>query len=118
MSNPTSKRRNRAFIKQQRRCYYCTALMWLRKPDEFAKEHRLTRHIAFRFQCTAEHLVPRHAGGVDDAGNIVAACWFCNVTRHRRRSHLASERFRKFVRGRLRHLRWHPTNTRHLLEGF
>jgi 5-methylcytosine-specific restriction endonuclease McrA len=32
--------------------------------------------------CTADHLVPRYAGGKTVAGNIVAACRVCNNGRH------------------------------------
>jgi 5-methylcytosine-specific restriction endonuclease McrA len=32
--------------------------------------------------CTADHLVPEHAGGKTEMGNIVAACRECNNGRH------------------------------------
>jgi hypothetical protein len=32
--------------------------------------------------CTADHLVPRYAGGRTVAGNIVAACRACNNARN------------------------------------
>jgi 5-methylcytosine-specific restriction endonuclease McrA len=32
--------------------------------------------------CTADHLVPRYAGGKTVAGNIVAACRACNNARN------------------------------------
>ena len=32
--------------------------------------------------CSADHLVPRHDGGMTEPGNIVAACRKCNSERH------------------------------------
>lgn len=37
--------------------------------------------------CSTEHLIPRHAGGPDDARNIRAACVRCNQARKLRSKH-------------------------------
>jgi len=116
MLNPTTKHRNRAFNNQQRRCYYCTALMWLRKPTKFAVQHCIGIGEIARFQCTAEHLVARQTGGTNRSQNIVAACWFCNAMRHRRPTPLDHDDYRVLVRKRVKRLKWHPTKFRHLLQ--
>jgi hypothetical protein len=116
MSKPFSKHRNRAFTKQQRRCYYCTALMWLREPTEFAVSYGVGSGDVARFKCTAEHLVARQDGGTNQKQNIVAACWFCNATRHRRPTPPPHDAYRILVRKRVKRLKWHPTKFRHLLQ--
>jgi len=50
-----------------------------------ARSYRLTLRQAKSFRCTAEHLMAKRDGGSDDQENIVAACWVCNHTRHRRK---------------------------------
>lgn len=41
-----------------------------------------TRQAAW-LQCTAEHLRAEHVGGTASRSNIVAACKYCNLHRHR-----------------------------------
>lgn len=116
MSNSFTKHRAHAFTNQDGRCYYCTARMWLQKSAEFATKHGVSEREAARFQCTAEHLVARQDGGTNQPQNIVAACRFCNVTRHRRLSPLPSDRYRSLVSRRLNCLKWHPAKFRFLLQ--
>jgi len=59
-----------AYHKQLGRCYWCRCKL-LTDVEE--------THPRF---CTADHLVPLHAGGKTVAGNIVAACRVCNNGRH------------------------------------
>lgn len=115
MSNSISKLRSDAFLRQHGRCFYCTAAMWLGSPDAFARTYRIPLGDAARFRCTAEHLVPRQEGGRNTASNIVAACQFCNATRHRRRKALSPALYRIRVRHRLGMYRWHPGRVHHLL---
>ena len=62
--------RTAACRKQLGRCYWCNCI--LRTDVE-------PTHPQF---CTADHLIPLHAGGKTVAGNIVAACRVCNNGRH------------------------------------
>ena len=68
---------------QKYRCWYCEFPIWENDQAAFAKMHGLTFDQASRFKCTAEHLVARSDGGPDTPKNIVAACLFCNRTRHK-----------------------------------
>src|SRR5215471_20078436 len=62
--------RTAACRKQLGRCYWCNCI--LRTDVE-------PTHPQF---CTADHLIPLHAGSKTVAGNIVAACRVCNNGRH------------------------------------
>lgn len=108
------KNRLIAFIKQNHRCYYCNFPMWLRHQSELLLLIDIKTNLA-RLQCTAEHLVPRQDGGTNAASNIVAACRFCNQGRHRQLRLLTPQRYRDFVRGRIRKGKWHPSNFRLIL---
>ncbi|MEY8095817.1 HNH endonuclease [Falsihalocynthiibacter sp. S25ZX9] len=57
-------------------------------------------------RCTAEHLLPRSEGGGNAAENIVAACWYCNTARHRRKYPPSPEAHRTRVRRRMAAGRW------------
>ncbi len=101
-----TKQRRTAFLAQDGRCYYCAQPMWLNDCVAFAKRHGLSIKQARQFQCTAEHLRPRSAGGTLRLSNIAAACWYCN--RHRGcRSDLAS--FRQRVQTRCSAGKWHSS---------
>ena len=76
MSRNLLKNRAQAFKRQDGRCFYCSAEMWLGSPGDFMDRHKLSKRGAARFQCTAEHLTARQDGGNDSKGNIVAACLF------------------------------------------
>jgi 5-methylcytosine-specific restriction endonuclease McrA len=60
--------------------------MWQEGKKKFAEKYGISELAATRFQCTAEHLKARSDGGSNDTNNIVAACYFCNHTRHTRKN--------------------------------
>lgn len=95
-----------AFERQQGRCHYCQQIMWLGEPGAFVRKHGCGARAAQQRRCTAEHLVARQDGGKDTAENVVAACRFCNATRHRRRRPLPAPAYRKLVRRRMRQGHW------------
>jgi hypothetical protein len=66
--------RKEAFLRQKGACYWCGGQM-------VASNGARTDDRNPRL-CTAEHLVPRHAGGITEPSNIVAACKKCNCERH------------------------------------
>jgi 5-methylcytosine-specific restriction endonuclease McrA len=74
--------RANAFARQNGQCFYCSSPMWLADHVAFATRYRITKHQALLFRCTGEHLQERQSGGNDSASNVVAACHFCNRTRH------------------------------------
>ena len=92
---------------QGSKCFYCHQPMWDRDVGAFAKKHSLSIKQARRFMVTAEHLCARSAGGSDVAGNIVAACLFCNIHRHRAKHPLCPASFSRRVRKRLEQGKWH-----------
>ena len=116
MSQKIQKYRLLAFERQNGRCYYCNAPVWLEKIAEFAAKFGISLRQATQLQCTAEHLVARQDGGSDSSENIVAACWFCNTRRHRRKSDLSPEAFKKLVSKRINELKWHSKQHHHMLE--
>jgi hypothetical protein len=81
--------------------------MWDDDPDAFAAAHHISKREAKRFQSTAEHLIARAEGGKATAGNIAAACAFCNHTRHRAKNPKSPELFEAHVRRRIAHGKWH-----------
>lgn len=98
--------------RQDWRCYYCDFPMWSEDPVKFGREHRIAlRHVP-RFQCTAEHILPRSDGGTDDPNNIVAACAFCNRTRHELGTVLPTILYRLFVKEKLDAGEWHTPHGR------
>ena len=68
---------------QQCKCFYCGAPMWVDNVANFAAVHGLSTRQAAWLQCTAEHLRAKHVGGTASRSNIVAACKYCNLHRHR-----------------------------------
>ncbi len=107
MGQKLTKLRSTKYAAQKGLCYYCRQPMWVKDGIAFCKIHRLSARFAARLQCTAEHLVARCDGGHDGADNIVAACLFCNRTRHLAKSPLSSDRYGLRVRGRLLVGKWH-----------
>lgn len=93
-----AKIRTAAFQRQQGRCFYCSCPMWQHSPDQFSADHRLSIRHAMSYQCTAEHLKARQDGGEDSPENIAAACWLCNVSRHRFKSAPSPEQYRLHIR--------------------
>jgi 5-methylcytosine-specific restriction endonuclease McrA len=108
MPSKLAKIRQHAYSQQQYRCYYCEHLMWADNPIEFVRTYRVSIAAARLFQCTAEHLVPTSCGGRDSMENIVAACLFCNRTRHRAKKPLKPSEYRGKVRARVSRGRWFP----------
>jgi len=115
MSQVIPKNRLLAFERQKGRCYYCDVPMWYEKLPEFAGNYGIRESQAKRFQCTAEHLLARQDGGTDERKNIVAACYFCNSTRHRPSKALSPVEYRKKVLRRVRRQKWHPMEYHHML---
>jgi hypothetical protein len=99
--------RNAAYNAQQGRCCYCSKPMWLENIAAFAKTHKYSLAQARWLQCTAEHLHARANGGADSAGNVAAACLFCNMKRHRRKDPLPPEQYRHYVAKRITKGAWH-----------
>lgn len=108
--------RQRAFIRQSGLCYYCGRRMWERDPHEFMMKFQLSGTAAALLACTAEHLQPKSVGGKASASNIVAACRFCNQTRHRARNVLPPFRYRVYVQTRIRRGAWLPKHLAALLR--
>lgn len=76
-------------------------------PDHFAATHQITPSQARLLKSTAEHLFARSNGGTDMPDNIVAACVYCNMTRHKRKVPMEPDQYRKHVRARLAKDAWH-----------
>jgi HNH endonuclease len=104
--NTLVRLRRLAFTAQQGRCFYCAVPMWLAHPSDLAGFDPLSKFAPY-LKCTAEHLKPVSEGGRDEPGNIVAACRFCNWTRHRTKKVLSPERYAQRVRARVALGRWH-----------
>jgi hypothetical protein len=100
--------RSLAFARQACRCYYCTSPMWVDNPQAFAREYRLTLAQAMQFKCTGEHLVALQDGGNHSEANVVAACRFCNLHRHRHRPKAAPSPgvYKQRVLKRMKKVRW------------
>jgi hypothetical protein len=116
MSGNISKKRLAAFDKQLGQCYYCRHPMWLTNRKEFANKYNISELEADRFRCTAEHLLARCDGGKDDSKNIVAACYFCNNSRHRKKVPLEPDNYKLYVIRRLKKRKWHPKKMRRLMS--
>lgn len=95
--------RSIAFLNQKGCCYYCSRRMWFSSPSELGLSLKSGRP----YQCTAEHLIARQDGGRDVKENIVAACWFCNTRRHRRKSPPSPDGYRARVQKRVAKGKWH-----------
>jgi len=106
MSNSICKYRNSAFQSQSGLCYYCNDPMWITGQEQFAKKHHKTLHQARQNKCTGEHLIARQDGGKITKNNIVAACLFCNRTRHRMSKPLDPELYKAHVVRRVNKGRW------------
>lgn len=94
-NNQLHRSRKLAFDRQGGLCYYCGLRMWLDGPPGPAP-----------LRCTAEHLLARSEGGSDGPSNIVAACWHCNRTRHKRKRPPEPELYRAEVRRRVQRGAW------------
>lgn len=98
-----------AYHCQQGCCYYCGVSTWLPDSDpiEFVLQTGLKKRQVRGFQATAEHVRARCDGGGNGQDNIVVACWFCNKRRHARKTPMAAEQFRVYVKKRVDQGRWH-----------
>ena len=99
--------RQRKMMAQGGRCYYCGLPMW----DDAAEtasspQSSRTRRTPKALRCTAEHLRARSDGGRDTDENIVAACWYCNSQRHKRRYPHSPEEHRVYVQKRMAAGKW------------
>lgn len=102
------KLRERAFARQGGACFYCGCQMWLAGPStESQSRKKASRRL---LACTAEHLQARRSGGRDFDGNIVAACLFCNQTRHKSKNPLEPLAYKARVQQRLARGKWHGLN--------
>ena len=101
------KPRSKAFNKQQGNCYYCNQPMWLNEPEKFSLKYNITLKQARRFQCTGEHLTAHKDGGTAKQENIVAACCYCNLQRHKRSTAPTPQQYKKFIERRMNKGRWH-----------
>jgi len=104
--------RRAAAERQEWNCYYCSFPMWEGDPAVFKTRYSLTSREVRRFRCTAEHLKARCDGGRDIEENIVAACHYCNRTRHSKKRPKDADSYASFVRSRIEKGRWHPVRLR------
>jgi hypothetical protein len=100
--------RNKAAQAQKGRCYYCREPMWDGDPTAFSERFSLSLREALRYRCTAEHLHERGRGGADVERNVVAACHYCNRTRHLAKRAKDAVSYAKHVKSRMEVGRWHP----------
>lgn len=98
--------RKKKMIAQGGRCYYCDLPMWDDSTATLSQEHCRIKLPLKALRCTAEHLHPRSEGGGNKAGNIVAACLYCNNHRHRRKLPLSPEAHRQLVQQRMAVGKW------------
>lgn len=106
-SNSIKNNRHKAFIVQSGLCYYCKQPMWEKDHNSFISKYKLNPSNAQNLQCTAEHLIARKDGGSNSKSNIVAACKFCNCTRHKSKKPLNPENYKVHVQKRLKNKKWH-----------
>lgn len=101
------KPRSIAFQYQHGHCFYCNQPMWSNDLSAFVSKYGLTLKQAWYFQCTGEHLKAHSNGGGANRSNIVAACRFCNQTRHRRKNPPDPIQYKQLVNSRMDKGRWH-----------
>jgi len=105
-----------AYTCQSGRCFYCGLPMWTDNLEDFAATHGLSVAQARRLQCTGEHLQAYRDGGSSAPSNIVAACLWCNLQRHRRKHPPAPDQYKSLVQTRMRQGRWHEALVRLRLQ--
>ncbi|MGJ8586783.1 MAG: HNH endonuclease [Yoonia sp.] len=89
--------------------------MWDKNPERFAKRYALKKGQLTFFRATAEHLKARSEGGENSRNNIVAACKFCNETRHKAKVPLSPPQYRAKIECRLAKGRWAPVRSAQIL---
>ncbi|RWC60484.1 MAG: HNH endonuclease [Mesorhizobium sp.] len=115
-TNRLAKLRTAQAVRQNWRCFYCDFPMWDGDPRLMAERYHLPVGLLNRLRCTAEHLKPRTNGGRESLDNIVAACVFCNQTRHKMRDVLSPVAYQQRVRRRVEARKWHPLECHPLLR--
>jgi len=100
------KIRRTKMLEQSGLCYYCGLPMWDKALDHRVPATCRSDGLPKILRCTAEYLTARSEGGTNAAENIVAACWFCNNSRHRRKCPPSPEAYRTHVRQRMAAGRW------------
>jgi 5-methylcytosine-specific restriction endonuclease McrA len=98
--------RKKKMIAQGGRCFYCNLPMWDETDGSLLRQRGAKTALPRALRCTAEHLHPRSAGGGISDENIVAACFFCNTQRHRRKQAPSPEAHRQRVRQRMEAGKW------------
>ena len=101
-----SRIRSEKMIAQGGFCYYCGLPMWDNTSSASFKSARGDMGSLPQLRCTAEHLRPRSEGGKDVAENIVAACLYCNRSRHLKKKPRSPVAHRDHVRKRMAAGRW------------
>ena len=107
LRNSLVKPRTFAFSNQNGRCYYCNQPMSSSNLSKFSSKYAVSISQAMLLKCTGEHLVAHKDDGSSARNNIVAACWFCNSHRHRRKGNPSPEQYKEMVQRRLSDGRWH-----------
>lgn len=102
-----SSLRKLSFSQQNGYCYYCNQPMWKTGPKGFSKRHEITIKQAKQLQCTGEHLIAHSKEGPAKRENIVAACLYCNRTRHKRAKEISPADYKSLVVKRLQKGQWH-----------
>lgn len=103
------KLRDEAYLRQNGLCIYCNKPMWTFDVEGYAFHHSVSVKQASWFQCTGEHLVAHSDGGPANRSNIVAACKFCNVKRHKRKRPRDPVAYASFVKRRLEKGCWNDS---------
>ena len=96
-----------AYARQSGRCYYCGFPMWSDSPTDFASTYGLSLAHSRLLQCTGEHLQAHKDGGSSAHSNIVAACLWCNLQRHRSKNPPSPDSYKAYVSKRISKGRWH-----------
>lgn len=98
--------RKSAYRAQSDLCFYCKFPMWDDDLAFYARIHNISIAHARHFECTAEHLIAKKDGGKDTSQNIVAACKFCNMKRHKRKHPPSPDAHQLRAQQRLAKKRW------------
>ncbi|TNH91148.1 HNH endonuclease [Aeromonas hydrophila] len=109
MASSIQKQRHRAAVNQAHRCYYCNMPMWETNPAQFSGQHQISEQQVSLLQCTGEHLHPKSEGGSNSTANIVAACKYCNQTRHKEKSPLTAPEYKRKVLSLSKKGKWHTS---------
>lgn len=81
--------------------------MWEDHGAHFARPHAISLSEANLLRFTAENLTASQESGRGSTNNIVAACFCCNRTRHRKSQPKSPADYALKVRERLNKGKWH-----------